>query len=70
MLHRSRFEPFVLKRLPAAALPCKDADSLAEKFASRVEWMREQGIGIDLQWLKCSARQPSRFVDRLANSLG
>lgn len=64
-------EPLVLKRLPTAAIPCNGADALAQKFASRVEWMRLQGIGIDLEKPKrlandsgCFNGGPRRPVDQ------
>ena len=41
-------ESFLIKRLPTRARPAEESDALAQKFASRLEWMRERGIGLNL----------------------
>ena len=43
---RRNRDPLVIKALPITAIPTEDSNRLADKFASRVEWMRENGIDV------------------------
>ena len=50
--HQNR-DPFVLKALPATAKLSEEPNTLADRFASRIEWMQKKGIGGDITGSEC-----------------